>query len=199
MHTRACMRSGMCVGGSYARARARILHACTYTRNDGASFFFRRFTERHTRGGSPISSLSPPRSPVPSSLSLALARSFEIRTSKLRSIILQERSGAQWRRQHEDVVELARTGFVPETVGERSRAIYRDSKCTKLSFRNEVGNAAAPPIKIAANCDVHQSPCGTDLIAVGLILPLFSPSLISSSQNQELLSGVYNEFLRRKA
>jgi len=48
VYTRACVRSGMCGGSSCARAR--ILHVYATTM---VHLFFCRFTERHTRGGTP--------------------------------------------------------------------------------------------------------------------------------------------------
>lgn len=121
--------------------RSRILHACTYTRSDdGASFFFfflflsSVHRTSHPRRAPGFLLFLHPFS-LPSFLSLALARWFEIRTSKLRSIILQERSGAQWRRQREEVEELL--------AGTRGRDGCRAIACDSSRFemyRSNVSN-----------------------------------------------------------
>lgn len=58
VHTRACMRGGMCGGSSCARARAFCTRVRTRVATTVPPFFFffsffHRFTERHTRGGPP--------------------------------------------------------------------------------------------------------------------------------------------------
>lgn len=74
---------------------------------------------------------------------------FEIRTSKLRSIILQERSGAQWRRRHEEVEELlasfeerialaCNSKYISETFVTNESANYSTVRATIKNAKDDI-------------------------------------------------------------
>lgn len=93
------------VWGLVCRVRACFVCVCVYVCTYMLHLFFADFAERYTHGGlSFLLSLLPVSHLFLISRSRTLVR--EIRTLKPRSIILQERSAAQWRRQHEEVEEF---------------------------------------------------------------------------------------------
>lgn len=152
-----------------------LTHIRVYVRTYMVHLFFADFAEHYTHGGhSFLLSLLPVSLPFLISRSRTLVR--EIRTLKPRSIILQERSAAQWRRQLDELEEFlwslrkfrAERSISRFFIGIRQRNL---TSSPNLSYK--IGKIAAPMNQFKlqrALREIHR----IDFISGGgLTLPFF--------------------------